>query len=64
MRKRQRIEDRGSRIEDRLMRNHAIFYLRPSILDHQGGDSFEIEQAPDGASEDRPRLFFARADPA
>ena len=24
----------------------------------------QIEQAPDGASEDRPRLFFARADPA
>ena len=42
----------------------SILYPRSSILDHQGGVSFEIEQAPEGASEDRPRLFFARADPA
>jgi hypothetical protein len=58
------VEGRGSSIEDRLMCDDAIFDPLSSIFDHQGGASFEIEQAPDGASEDCPGLFFARADPA
>jgi len=38
---RSRIEDRGSRIENRFMLDDAIFYLPPSIFDLRGWFSEE-----------------------
>src|SRR5688572_7768097 len=61
-------EDGGSKMEDggqrRRIRRSSTLDLRSSTFDRQCVASFEIEQAFEGASEYRPRLFFAGADPA